>query len=148
MTIIVARALPDGSLVQVLPDGTTKPLPDRTDWAAFHAMSDEEREAAALSDPDAQPLSEDALARARQGPPPRIVRFRLKLSREDFCARYQIPMNDLVAWETRKADPGPAIRAYMKLIMKDPDGVARDLAVRPQQSDPTDGSAAKPRAAK
>ena len=30
---IVAKQMSDGTLVQILPDGTTRPLPDRTDWA-------------------------------------------------------------------------------------------------------------------
>ena len=148
MATIVARQLADGTLVEVLPDGTTRPLPDRTDWAALSAMSDEEKEAAALSDPDAQPLSEEAIARALQGPHPRLVRFRLALSQAEFCARYQIPLDELIAWETRKAEPGPVVRAYMKLIMKDPQGVARTLAYRPEPSEAAQSDAtAKPRAA-
>lgn len=137
MTTIVARVLPDGTLVQVMPDGTTQPLPDRTDWAKVDGLSDEEIEAAALSDPDAQPLSDEALARAREGPPPRVVRHRLRLSREEFCSRYQIPLDTLISWETRQTDPGPVVRAYMKLIMKDPEGVARTLAVRPERPEQT-----------
>ena len=40
---IRAKRLPDGSFVQVLPDGTTRPFPpDQTDWAALRAMTDEE----------------------------------------------------------------------------------------------------------
>ena len=134
MTTIIAKHLPDGTLVQVMPDGSTRPmLVDTTDWAAVDAKSEAELEAAALADPDAQPVSAEALARALEGPPPRVVRHRLKLSREQFCAAYQIPMDSLIAWETRQADPGSAIRSYMKLIMKDPAGVARTLAYRPHR---------------
>ena len=148
MATIVARLLADGSLVQIMPDGTTRPMPDPMDQAAAEAMTEEEIEAAALADPDAQPMSDEALARALQGPPARVVRARLKLSREEFCARYQIPMDDLVAWETRKVDPGPVVRAYMKLIMKDPEGVATTLAYRPERPEPASNDrTAKPRAA-
>jgi putative transcriptional regulator len=56
--MIRAKLLPDGSLVQVFPDGTTRPLSDKTDWARLDAMTDEEVDAAALADPDAQPLTE------------------------------------------------------------------------------------------
>ena len=148
MTTIVARVLPDRTLVRVMPDGTTQPLPDRTDWARVDALTDDEIEAAAKADPDAQPLTEEQLARARQGPPPRIVRLRLKLSREEFCARYQIPMDTLVDWETRKVQPDAVVRAYMKVIMKDPAGVARTIAYRPERPVPAEGGeTAKPRAA-
>jgi putative transcriptional regulator len=41
-----------------------------TDWARVNAMTDEEVLAAALSDPDAQPLDPEALAKMR-----RVSRF-------------------------------------------------------------------------
>jgi len=48
-TIIRARRLPDGTVVRVMPDGSTVPLEDRTDWARVAAMTEEEIEANALS---------------------------------------------------------------------------------------------------
>jgi putative transcriptional regulator len=55
---VVARRLPDGTLVRLLPDGSTRPFPpDRTDWAALRAMTDDEIDTAALSDPDNPPLT-------------------------------------------------------------------------------------------
>ncbi len=136
MTTIVARALPDGTLVEVLPDGTTRPMHDPMDWAAVNALTDEEIIAAALADPDAQPLSEEAVARAHQGPPPRVVRHKLKLSQEDFCARYQIPLDTLIDWETRKTRPDAVALAYMKVIMTDPEGVAKALGSKPSSIHP------------
>ena len=53
---IVAKQMSDGTLVQILPDGTTRPLPDRTDWARVDAMTDEQVHAAAMADPDAREL--------------------------------------------------------------------------------------------
>jgi putative transcriptional regulator len=40
--------------------------PPKTDWRAFDAMTEEERHAAALSDPDCLPATEMQLARARR----------------------------------------------------------------------------------
>jgi putative transcriptional regulator len=40
--------------------------PDKTDWARIDAMTDAEVTAAALSDPDAQPLTPERLARMRR----------------------------------------------------------------------------------
>jgi putative transcriptional regulator len=40
-----------------------------TDWARVNAMTDEEVLAAALSDPDAQPLNPEELAKMRRAPP-------------------------------------------------------------------------------
>jgi putative transcriptional regulator len=148
MATIVARQLADGTLVEVLPDGSTRPMHDPTDWAVADALTDQEIEAAALADPDAQPLSDEALSRAHLGPPPRVVRRKLRLSREEFCARYQIPMGALLDWETRKMEPDAVVRAYMKVIMADPESVARTIARRPERPLPAeDGVIAKPRAA-
>jgi putative transcriptional regulator len=64
---ILAKRLPDGTLVQVLPDGTTRPFPpDRTDWAALRAMTDAEITAAALSDPDNPPMTAERQAWLRR----------------------------------------------------------------------------------
>ena len=41
--------------------------PDKTNWARIDAMTDEEVAAAARSDPDAQPLSPEQLAKMRRG---------------------------------------------------------------------------------
>lgn len=42
--------------------------PDKTDWGRLDAMTDEEVAAAARSDPDAQPLTPEQLARMRRVP--------------------------------------------------------------------------------
>ena len=65
---IVAKRRSDGTLVQVLPDGSTKPLEDKTDWARLRAMTDEEVTAAAMSDPDARPMTPEQLRTARRVP--------------------------------------------------------------------------------
>jgi hypothetical protein len=43
-----------------------EPPRGETDWAQVNAMTDEEVLAAALSDPDAQPLDSEALAKMRR----------------------------------------------------------------------------------
>jgi putative transcriptional regulator len=54
-----------------MPDESEEPI----DWTRFDAMTEAERHSAALSDPDAQPLSEDDLARMRQTPRVKLLRF-------------------------------------------------------------------------
>jgi hypothetical protein len=51
--IVRVRSLPDGTTVQVMLDGSTRPYvsPTKTDWARLEAMTEEEIEANALSDP-------------------------------------------------------------------------------------------------
>lgn len=53
--LIRARRLADGSIVQVLPDGTTRSFIQKSDWERVDAMTEQEVEANALSDPDNPP---------------------------------------------------------------------------------------------
>jgi putative transcriptional regulator len=123
----VAKRQGDGTLVQVLPDGKTKPLAGGTDWERLRAMTDEEVEAAALGDPDAQPVAGEALARMRRVPRVKTLRRALGLTQEEFAARYQIPLGTLRDWEQARAEPDQPARAYLKAIAGDPEGVRRAL---------------------
>lgn len=125
----VARRLPDGTLVKVLPDGTTCPLPpDRTDWAALRAMSDEEIEAAARSDPYNPPLEDYPPGQLRRVPQVRQVRRALHLTQEEFSTRFSIPLGTLRDWEQGKCEPDQAARAYLRVIAAEPDAVLRALS--------------------
>ena len=62
---IVAKRQNDGTVVQVLPDGSTRPFKDKTDWARLRAMTDQEVTAAAIADPDARPMTQEQLRTAR-----------------------------------------------------------------------------------
>lgn len=63
--VVRALMLPDGTVVELLPDGSTRPFEDKTDWARLDAMTEEEIEANALADEDNPPLTEEELARMR-----------------------------------------------------------------------------------
>ncbi len=130
---IVARRLPDGSLVQVLPDGTTRPFPpDETNWAALRAMTDEEIEAAALADPDNPPLTPERQAHLRPVPQVKVMRRALHLTQEEFAARFCIPLGTLRDWEQGKSEPDQAARAYLAVIARDPEAVRRALDAAPR----------------
>jgi hypothetical protein len=79
---VSVRRLCDGTVVEELPDGTTRPIEDRTDWARLEAMTEEEIEANALADPDNPPLTIEELNRMRPVPNPRRIRERLGLHPE------------------------------------------------------------------
>ena len=96
----------------------TRPEPPKTDWTAFDAMTDEERHAAALSDPDAQPIDEEKWKRMKRTPRAKIIRRALGLSQEDFAVRFHIPIGTLRDWEQGRAEPDQAARAYLKVIAK------------------------------
>ena len=129
---IVVRQRSDGTLVQVLPDGTTRPLPDPTDWARVDMLTDEQVEAAALADPDARPMTPEEIANARRVPRVRTLRRALGLTQEEFAARYHIPLGTLRDWEQGRTEPDQPARAYLKVIASNPEGVSRALASRPR----------------
>ena len=54
----------------------------KTDWSRFDAMTEEERHAAALADPDAQPMTDEELQKIKPVPQVKIIRRALRLSRE------------------------------------------------------------------
>jgi putative transcriptional regulator len=134
---IVAKLTSDGTVVQVLPDGTTRPLPDRTDWARVDAMTDEEVHAAAMADPDARPMTPEEFAKGRRVPRVKSLRRALGLTQEEFAARYHIPLGTLRDWEQGRAEPDQPARAYLKVIASSPDWVARALASGPPGRPPS-----------
>lgn len=91
------------------------------------AMSAEAVEAAALSDPDAQPLTEADFKRMKRTPQAKIIRRAQELTQEEFSVRYHIPLGTLRDWEQGRAQPDQPTRAYLTLIARDPDHVNRIL---------------------
>ena len=134
---IVTKRQSDGAVVRVMPDGTTQPLAESTDWERLRAMTDEEVAAAALADPDAQPLSEAQLAGMKRVPRAKTLRRALGLTQEEFAARYHIPVGTLRDWEQGRSEPDQPARAYLAVIAGDPEGVSRTLAARPRSGVPT-----------
>ena len=84
-------------------------------------MTDDEINAAALSDPDNPPLTEEQLAQFRRPALVRRIRLNLRMGRETFSAAYGIPLEALRAWERHDAAPTPAEMAYLKLIEREPE---------------------------
>jgi putative transcriptional regulator len=86
-------------------------------------MSYEEIERAALSDPDAQPLTDEDFSRMKRTPQARVIRRALALTQEEFAARYHIPIGTLRDWEQGRAEPDQPTKAYLTLIARDPERV-------------------------
>ena len=70
---ITQAYLIDGRFFIKQPDGSLRPGKDRTDWAALRAMTDEEIEANAHSDPDNLPMSDEEWAAAVRIPVKRYI---------------------------------------------------------------------------
>jgi putative transcriptional regulator len=97
------------------------------DWKEADALTDAEIHAAALADPDAQPLTPDRLAKMRRVPRTKSLRRALGLSQEEFAMRYHIPVSTLRDWEQGRFEPDAAARAYLTVIAREPEIVRRAL---------------------
>jgi putative transcriptional regulator len=98
--------------------------------ARLDAMTDEEVEAAAVADPDAQPLTEDQLARFERVPDVKAIRERLRLSQKQFAAMFGLSLSVVRDWEQRRFTPDQAARTLLKVIDRNPEAVKQALAKR------------------
>src|SRR6201998_3380792 len=106
---------------------TSKGTAAKRDWSRLDAMTGGEKHAAALSDPDNRPLTEEDMKRMKRTPRAKIIRRALGLSQEDFAARYHIPIGTLRDWEQGRVEPDQAARAYLKVIAREPETVRAAL---------------------
>jgi putative transcriptional regulator len=126
-TTIFARTRADGTVVQVLADGSEQPFPD----AQMRPMTDAEVHAAAMRDSDARPMTDAEWQAARKVPRAKTLRRALGLTQEEFAARFQIPIGTLRDWEQGRAEPDQPARAYLKVIAADAKAVQRALEAAP-----------------
>lgn len=101
------------------------------DWSRVDAMTDAERHAAALADPDAQPLTPEDFKRMKPVPRALIIRRVFRLSQEEFAARFHIPIGTLRDWEQGRKEPDAAAKAYLRVIATAPEVVRKALLPRP-----------------
>src|SRR5262249_61672997 len=101
------------------------------DWKEADALTDAEIHAAALADPDAQPLTREWLARIRRVPRTKSLRRARGLSQEESATRYHIPVSTLRDWEQGRFEPDAAVRAYLTVIAREPGIVRRALERTP-----------------
>lgn len=116
-----------GTTRVIVKPGETPPR-GNTDWAQFDAMSDEEIMAAALSDPEAQPLTPGQLAKMRRVSRVKVLRQRLGMTQEAFAQAFHLPITTLRDWEQRRSTPDAPARALLLAIERDPEAMKRLLA--------------------
>ena len=104
-----------------------KPDKAKHDWSALDAMTAEEKHAAALSDPDAQPITEEQWARMKRVPRTKTLRRALGLTQDEFATQFRIPIETLRDWEQGRAEPDQVTQAYLKVIATVPDVVRKAL---------------------
>jgi putative transcriptional regulator len=99
----------------------------RTDWRRVDALTDKEIERAARSDPDAQPLSDDELAKFQRVVDVRALRRRLGMSQERFARSFDLSVGTVRDWEQGRSLPDGPARVLLRLIERDPDRVLQTL---------------------
>lgn len=99
----------------------------QTDWGRLDSMSDQEAEANALADPDNPPMTAEQFRTASHMPRVKVIRRALRLTQEEFLARYRIPLSTLRDWEQGRSEPDQPAKAYLKVIAVDPEGTAKAL---------------------
>lgn len=123
-----ARLLDDGSVVRVLPDGSTIPVTSTaTDWDRLDRMTEEEIEANALADPDSAPETEEEIAAAWGEQYLRETRAKLHMTQAQFSAKFHIPLGTLRDWERGASVPDASARTLLRVIANDPEAVIRAL---------------------
>jgi putative transcriptional regulator len=125
--MVRVRKGPDGKFVQIMPDGSTRPINGRTDWARLDAMTEEEIEANALSDPDNPPITDEELARMWPVPSAQRIRQHLNLTQEQFAERFHLRLGTIRDWEQGKKQPDSAARVLLRVIERNPDAVIQAL---------------------
>lgn len=96
--------------------------------ARMDAMTQEEIEENARTDPDNPPSTEEELARGVFGRDVRLLREKLGLSQKEFATRFDINLRRLQDWEQGRIAPDSVILAYLKIIDREPELVRRVLA--------------------
>jgi putative transcriptional regulator len=111
------------AIVKITPDRLAKAIAD-ADWAGIDAQTDEAITAHVASDMDAAPiLTETETAAAIV----KTVRRRLGLSQAGFAARFHVPIGTLRDWEQGRRRPDSPAIAYLRVIAREPEIVAKAL---------------------
>jgi len=124
------RLYEDGTLIDL---STGKPYesPHKTDWERLRNMTDEEIEAAALSDPDNPPMTDEELSQMRRVVDAVRVRKALGMTQVQFSETFEIPLGTLRDWEQKRSflsARNQAAASYLRVIEQNPDAVIAALA--------------------
>lgn len=126
---ITTRLRDDGTLVQVMPDGSEHPM----STPPGRVMDDAAIEAAAQNDPDAQPLTVEQLARTRPVSRVKTLRRTLRMTQEEFADRFHLSLATLRDWEQGRSQPDQAANTYLEVIARNPGMIMQALGTEAEQ---------------
>jgi putative transcriptional regulator len=106
------RLKADGRVVEILPDGSERPVQE-TLPAATPSSSRLASRLAALAPRSARPKTDADYARA--------IRAATKLTQAEFAERIGVPIETVRNWEQGKRSPRGPARALLKVIEQAPD---------------------------
>lgn len=115
-------------MVRFALDPNNPPELSATDRARLAAKTDAELTAAAMADADNPPLTADELARVQAARAVRQVRAQTGLSQARFAEAYRINLGRLRDLEQGRTQADSALLAYLTVIEREPEAVARALA--------------------
>jgi putative transcriptional regulator len=95
--------------------------------AALTALSDDDINRAAESDPDNPPMTDDELARAQAARLVKKARARVGGSQAEFAKRFNINLARLKDWERGRFQPDSVALSYLRVIEMEPKAVDRAL---------------------
>ena len=111
-------------IVKVTPETIEQAIRD-ADRARIEAMTDEDIARQVAGNPDAARIMTRAEIRAARV---RYARRKTGLTPAGFAARYHIPLGTLRDWEQGRSEPDSTAFAYLRVIEREPEAVARALA--------------------
>ena len=108
-------------------DPSNPPKMTAEESARFAAMTETEIEENAKSDPDNPPITEEEFGRAASASLVKSVRAATGLSQSAFAKRFHINGTRLRDLERGHTTADSALTAYLTVIAREPDAVARAL---------------------
>jgi putative transcriptional regulator len=93
----------------------------------LNAMSEEEIEKAASSDPDNPPLADEELKAFERVPDSKAIRKALRLTQHQFATTFQLSLATVRDWEQGRSQPDQAARTLLRVIAREPKAVKRAL---------------------
>lgn len=117
----------EGSITKFELDPHNLPRMGQEELAQLDTMTEEEIYAAALSDPDAQPLTEEQLSQMRRSVDTVTIREKLNLTQQEFASTFHLSLNAIRNWEAGRSLPDQAARILLKVIGHNPEAVKEAL---------------------